>query len=55
MSKRTTITVSADILKEVQKMKKKYYDKSYSEIYRVLLQKGLEALNAEKTVSAERK
>lgn len=42
--KRTTITIPEEMRKEIQKLKKgKYFDKPYSEIYRMLLQKGLEA------------
>lgn len=40
--KRTTISVSDEILREVQKLKKKYYDKSFAELFRLLIQKGIE-------------
>lgn len=40
--KRTSISVSDDILREVTKLKKKYYDKSFSELFRMLIQKGIE-------------
>ena len=43
--KRTTITISEELHKEIQKLKKgKYFDKPYAEIYRMLLAKGLESL-----------
>ena len=42
--KRTTITINEELHKEIQKLKKgKYFDKPYAEIYRMLLQKGLES------------
>lgn len=42
--KRTTITINDELHKEIQKLKKgKYFDKPYAEIFRMLLQKGLES------------
>lgn len=48
MTKRTTITVNEEIFKEVQKLKKKHFDKSYSEIYRMLLKAGVESVKEQK-------
>lgn len=45
---RVMISVPADIKKRVERLKKlRYYDKPYAEIYRQLIQLGLEYLNSE--------
>ena len=43
MNKRVTISVNDELDKEVQRMKKKqYFNKSYSEVYRILITRGIE-------------
>ena len=46
--KRTTITIPEDIEKAIIQLKKdKYFDKSYSELYRDVLRAGLKVINKE--------
>lgn len=45
-NKRCTVMITEDIEKNIEQLKKsKYYDKSYSELYRNLLIAGIEKLN----------
>lgn len=46
--KRMSISLSEELLKELQKLKKKNFEDSYSELIRMVLEKGLEKMNEEK-------
>lgn len=45
---RANIVITPEIRDEIQKLKKKYYDKSYAEIYRMVIKEGLKVIKQSK-------
>lgn len=47
--KRQSISITDEQMKVIQKLKKKYYDKTYSEILRMILELGLAEIEKKQT------
>lgn len=49
--KRVSVSFTAEDWKELQRLKKKHYDKPYSAIVKMIARKGIEAMKAEEAAS----